>query len=123
MNDYEHRLGDFSPSAKRRNLPAVYVLATPDFEYIKVGKSTALKQRMINVQSGCPFDLSLWLVIRTPRASEIEAHVHQSLNHCHVRGEWFNPAKRDLDRLVSFFVDTNQHIADVHAKANINEVC
>lgn len=120
MKYYEHSVDNFTPDVKLQKLPSVYVLTTHDFGFIKIGKSSALKQRMINIQSGCPFDLHLWLTIRTPKPSEIESFLHSKLCHCSVRGEWFSPLKNDIDYLLSFFSETNRHIASIHKKANVN---
>lgn len=113
MNYYPHHIGDFNKDVRIRKLPMVYVLATHDFGYIKVGKTKSPKQRFINIQSGCPFDLNLWLAVRTPKESEIEKTVHLRLAHCHLRGEWFVPSPSDLDDLSKFFALTNANVREV----------
>lgn len=91
----------------------VYVLITPNFEYIKIGKSTSFKQRLSNIQSGCPFELDLWLSIRTPKADEIESLLHKRLRHINLRGEWFKPQTSHLDELSEFFRSTNANVKEV----------
>ena len=113
MNYYEHHIGDFDVAIKTHELPMVYVLTTPNFQYLKIGKSRDFKQRLVNIQSGCPFDLDLWLAIRTPKPSKVECRLHALMKHAHVRGEWFSPKPRDLDYLLDFFQDTNLHIKGV----------
>lgn len=112
MNYSPHQIEDFPPGVRIRKLPAVYVLATPDMAYIKIGKTTSIKRRMINIQCGCPFELSLWLTIRTPRPSEVEQAAHDLLAHCRTRGEWFAPSGDDLDLIAAFFYATNKNVKE-----------
>jgi hypothetical protein len=72
MNWFHHEPSDFVPGIKRNKLPIVYVFATCELDYIKIGKTKSVKQRLSNVQSGCPFHLHLWIAIATPKADEIE---------------------------------------------------
>lgn len=113
MNYYSHHIGDFDSTVKRHTMPAVYVLSTPNFEFIKIGVSTALKQRLTNIQTACPFEIELWLTIRSPKHKEIEAHLHERMQHCKTKGEWFAPDSDDLDDLLDFFVRTNQHVREI----------
>lgn len=112
MNYYSHNIGDFSGKTKVSRLPMVYALTTAGFEYVKIGKTGTPKQRFINIQSGCPFDLSLWMSIRTPMADEIEKVLHGKMKHCRTRGEWFSPSASDLDELISFFHLTNANVKE-----------
>lgn len=113
MDYYQHQISDFTKDIKIRKLPMVYVLSTPDFEFIKVGKTNSPKERFTNIQSGCPFKLILWLAIRTPKEKELEKVIHHRLAHCRVRGEWFAPDTTDLDDLLSFFKLTNANVREV----------
>lgn len=113
MNYYPHQASDFDPKVKRSKLPMVYVIATTDMQYIKIGSSRSFKQRLSNIQSGCPFDVTLLLSMRTPKHKEIELFLHKTMIDCRLRGEWFKPSGADLDFLADYFVRTNQHIAEV----------
>ena len=84
---------------KVHQLPVVYVITSPDFEFIKIGMSTSFKKRLRVLQVGCPFDLDMWLFIYTEVPREIEKYLHACLAHCWVRGEWFSPSEKDLDFL------------------------
>ena len=112
MNYYPHHQSDFVPGTKLSRLPAVYALITADMAFIKIGKTVSIKQRLINIQSGCPFDLSLWLTIRTPKAAEVERAALDLLAHCRTRGEWFSPAEQDLDLISAFFHETNLNVKE-----------
>ena len=113
MDFYVHNLGDFSPSVKISKLPMVYVVATQDFEYIKIGKTKSMKQRLGNLQSGCPFFLFLWCAIRSPKTNEIEKELHSMMSHCRVRGEWFSPKDEDLDKIFDYCNLTNKKMREV----------
>lgn len=113
MNFYPHRTEDFSVGTRVVTLPMVYILATSGFEHIKIGKTISPKQRFINIQSGCPFSLSLWASIRTPSADAIEKVLHEKLSHCRTRGEWFRPSGGDLDYLMAFFAATNANVREI----------
>lgn len=108
MNYFPHRASDFDKAVRICKLPMVYIIATAEFKFIKIGKTANFKWRLSNIQSGCPYALSLWRAIRTPRASEIESALHQQLAHCRERGEWFAPSDADLDYLLEFCALTNE---------------
>lgn len=113
MDFFPHQIGDFAERKPISKLPLVYVLITRQFEYIKIGRTKHIKQRLSNIQSGCPFMLALWLGIRTPKDCEIEKHLHNSMRHVHLRGEWFIPQVEDLNYLLDFFNLTNQNVREV----------
>lgn len=93
-------------------LPAVYALANDDLSCIKIGYSANLKQRMRNIQSGCPYDLFLWLCIRTDNPRPIEAYLHNYLKESRLRGEWFRPTEKQLDFLAGFFTKENEKVKE-----------
>ncbi len=95
-------------ATRMHELPMVYVLRTQDFEFIKVGRTKDFKSRLNNVQSGCPFDLYLWCAIYTPESAVVEADLHRSLSHAHLRGEWFKPGDSDLDLILDFCQKRNR---------------
>lgn len=110
MHFYPHNKDDFKKDIKISELPMVYALSSDDFKYIKVGITISPKQRFLNIQSGCPFVLSLWLAIRTPNAKQIEQFLHNKLTPFNLRGEWFSLDDQNLDELMSFFMLTNENV-------------
>lgn len=110
---YPHSPADFSELRKIKDLPMVYVITTADFAHIKVGLTKCMRQRLSNIQSGCPFSLSLWLAIRTPIPEKIEQYVHNQLRQHNTRGEWFSPDAPALDWMVRFFTETNRNVREV----------
>lgn len=89
-------------------MPMVYVIRTPAFEFVKVGKTKRFKSRLSNIQSGCPFRLSLWCGVNTPNPDRLESELHSLLAHVHVRGEWFKPQGSDLDLILDFCEQKNK---------------
>ena len=114
MQYYQHSKSDFSNGLKISKLPAVYVLLARNSEFVKIGYSNNLKGRISNIQSGCPFQISLWLAIRTPIPKHVEKYLLEKLHHCRGVGEWFTPSENDLYYLLSFFEKTNSHVREVH---------
>lgn len=115
MNHYPHQISDFAKIALRKthDLPMVYVLATSDLSLIKIGLTTSAKQRFINIQSACPFQVSLWTAIRTPVPAKVEKWLHREFSEYRTRGEWFAMPDCALDRLAELVTSTNQHIREV----------
>lgn len=108
-----HTKSDFSTELNISKLPMVYVLSTDDFKYIKIGQTKTPGQRFINIQSGCPFKLFLWLGIRTPKAKYVEKTLHEKFEHRRLHGEWFSLSDGELDELSRLFLTTNCHIREV----------
>ncbi len=86
----------------------VYVLEASNFDYIKIGRTVAPKQRVRNLQSGCPFRIHTWLAVYTPDASELESRLHDELSEYRLRGEWFSAPGSVLDGLVTLFAKANR---------------
>jgi hypothetical protein len=113
MNYFMHRSSDFDHSVKLHRLPMVYAIYTPNFEYVKIGITRSFKQRFLNIQTACPFRLTLWLSIRSPKAVDIEEELHSIFREWNVRGEWFAFTKEALDDVYSYFDLTNKNVREV----------
>ena len=113
MNYFPHSASDFDHSVKLHRLPMVYAIYTPNFEYVKIGLTRSFKQRFSNIQTACPFDLTLWLAIRSPRADDIEDELHTTFCQWNVRGEWFAFDDKALDAVYSYFDLTNKNVREV----------
>lgn len=113
MNYLHHDESFFSSYSCIRKMPMVYVLATKDLDYLKIGKTTSPKQRFINIQSGCPFELHLWIAIRTPNPSFVEKLLHSRFSKFRKNGEWFCLPDCELDGLFLLVKNTNEHIKGV----------
>ena len=93
---------------KIHRLPMVYTLTTEGFEYIKIGMTKNIKNRMRNIQSGCPFKLSLWVCAYTKNPAQVEAEIHDKMEKFRLHGEWFSPDENALDEIMNFFSQKNK---------------
>ena len=59
--------------------------------YYKFGvTSTSMKRRLINMQTGNPFDIKLIWVVRSNRIRKYERQIHKIIRGSHHRGEWYD---------------------------------
>lgn len=110
MRNFEYTFSDFDEYEKLRDMPMVYVLTTFDFKYTKIGMAKNIKQRMSNIQSGCPFTLSLYLGAHAPNVRDIEKYLHDYFSSKNIRGEWFSLDYDDIDELLNFFSILNREV-------------
>lgn len=119
MNYYNFHIGDFNNATQKVcELPSVYIVATHDLKFIKVGMTVNIKQRLSNIQSGCPFPLFLWLSIKTPTPKKLEAAIHRLLRDFRSHGEWFCPDDQMLDFISLYASETNKHVKQLMSKKN-----
>lgn len=94
----------------------VYAITTLEFEFIKIGQTKNFKQRLRNIQSGCPFRLGLWIACNTKEFKRVEKEAHELLDNCHYRGEWFAPNEDDLDRIQDYLQSEINKTKDQYKK-------
>jgi hypothetical protein len=71
--------------------PTVYVLRAGDTNLFKIGFTTGTTaDRMRALQTGCPYPLSIYDVIQSEAAQELERLLHRELAPARTSGEWFN---------------------------------
>ena len=96
---------------KFHKLPIVYMIYTPDFEFIKIGLSKNIKSRMRNIQSGCPFLLTLHTAatfLSYKNAAAYEKKMHRRLEEFRVRGEWYSLEVSIIDDIEDEFRGINK---------------
>ena len=71
--------------------------------YTKIGISMQPKQRKRSLQTGSAHDLKLLATRQSQKASELERSLHDKYEKYHVRGEWFDIPKDELNALVQRF--------------------
>jgi len=86
----------------------VYVLATTDFKFVKIGSTISPKMRFNNIQTACPYELFLWNGVRTLRIKEIESELHEQFSEWRFRGEWFCLPGKQLDLLSNRIAELNE---------------
>lgn len=73
--------------AGREHRPVVYFFICKDLEAVKIGTTTNVEQRLLTVQTGCPFQVEIlgWCL----GAEEHERVIHSILRRSRLNGEWF----------------------------------
>lgn len=59
------------------------------YRHIKVGISRNMHNRLIQIQTGCPFPVKLASKWETPYARKVEKAAHKVLKKYRATGEWF----------------------------------
>lgn len=76
----------------------IYVIRCGDTDLYKIGHTIhEPKHRRTELQSGCPYPLTLIAVYEGDTSTEDE--VHSNFSEKHVRGEWYSLTHDDLRRL------------------------
>lgn len=70
---------------------------------IKIGKTVNLKNRISNIQSGCPYMLRPYAAFQTENPSTDEVIVLNHLSKFRMRGEWFNLPDSKIDWISDYF--------------------
>jgi hypothetical protein len=72
---------------------AVYCIALPSFDAIKVGFADNVEHRLAQLQTGCPYDLQV-IAVADGGDFAFERACHRLLHSwgAHLRGEWFSGA-------------------------------
>ena len=71
--------------------PAVYFIRTIGAEFLKIGtvlRADTIQQRMALVQTGCPYELHLEMLIPGAGRHD-ERRLHKVFDKSRVRAEWF----------------------------------
>ena len=69
----------------------------------KIGISTRPSQRLKNLQIGSAYELKLLATRESDKAPTLEKSLHEKYEKYHVRGEWFDIPKDELNALVQRF--------------------
>jgi hypothetical protein len=67
----------------------IYLVGLEGLNYIKIGVSRDVQQRVRDMQTSLPFGIVVHAFEYTPYAAELEQQLHKRLAPYHVRGEWF----------------------------------
>jgi hypothetical protein len=67
---------------------SVYVIKG-GHKHVKIGISHNIKNRLVGIQTGCPFPIKLASHWETPYARKIEKAAHLALVKYRTTGEWF----------------------------------
>lgn len=91
---------------RKEKLLFVYVVRCHD--YVKIGIADDIKSRIANLQTGCPYKLTLLRHWRSSDAISEEERLHERWDAYRERGEWF---KIPDDKLASWFASLDARLA------------
>ncbi len=79
----------------------VYIMEcqSPGFKPLKIGIAVNPRKRIEELQTGCPWDIKLKMVIPMPSrkaASNLESFLHRKFRKSNMNGEWFHPKKVNI---------------------------
>jgi hypothetical protein len=72
---------------------------------VKIGRTKNLKNRLSNLQSGCPYKIAPHKAFGTNRPSDDESEILNHLKEFNIRGEWFELDDYHFDWVVDFFTE------------------
>ena len=86
----------------------VYVIRCELTGLIKIGMSMNPNRRLMGIQTGYPYKLSVHWTFPTDHPRLLESYLHQVLAHHRLNGEWFSASAADgIEKVVaSFDVDS-----------------
>ncbi len=79
--------------------PAEWVYLVGCHDFIKIGIAGAVADRLVGLQVGCPYDLTVVACWRSPNPIQEEEALHEHLGRYRIRGEWFKLPKPLMDRI------------------------
>lgn len=89
---------------ERTNLPVgknyIYIIEAEKVSCIKVGRTTNLDLRMLQLQSSCPIRLKFLYVFLGTDSDE--KSLHKDLKSFRTYGEWFTLCKESLEIIVNY---------------------
>jgi len=78
--------------------PVVYLFKAND--RYKIGMTSNLKKRFINVQAHCPYLLELVWTLKTNNHRKIEKSLHSIFKNKRIHFEWFELLDDDVDNIM-----------------------
>ena len=86
--------------------PIVYLVASYDKKHLKIGSATHPKDRIGQIQTCQPGDITIVSFIETNDYNSIEKQLHEEFKDYNTWGEWFTNNPKIINR----FVEINQLI-------------
>lgn len=68
--------------------------------YVKIGKTKNLNKRIMSLQTGCPFKLRYYKIIKTKDNSKLEKYFHNLFKSKCIRSEWFEIELTEIDYII-----------------------
>jgi hypothetical protein len=74
---------------KRTPIDSIYMLNLEGTNYVKIGITRDIHNRVNQIQAGVPITILILDCVRVRHARRLEAELHRHLAAFRVRGEWF----------------------------------
>jgi hypothetical protein len=87
-------------------MPFIYIIAAADHS-VKIGVAAAPHKRLLDLQTGCPFELkihSTFMVVTEPLARAAERLIHKRLALYRLTGEWFKVTPAEAEAVITTIV-------------------
>lgn len=85
----------------------IYVLRGKDTNFFKIGRTSQLVEtRVQQLQTGCPFEIEVYVTFPTFWPAETEKFLHAYLDEFRASGEWFNVEPEILDSALAMPIST-----------------
>jgi hypothetical protein len=88
-------------AVESRQTKAGYIYVLCGGEYHKIGRSNSIERRMYEIQPKLPFETELAFVFYTDDTVAAESNLHKHFADKHIRGEWFQLSKEDIEWIQS----------------------
>ena len=87
---------------KEGRVESIYFIGNREYQLVKIGFSTYPEDRMKQLQTGCPFELELFGVIKG--SVKEEKTLHRKYSKYRINGEWFKIDGELKDYLELFLI-------------------
>lgn len=113
----------------KKDEPCVYVIKVNAKSrnksfYCKIGKTSDIEKRFSTIQAYCPYELKKVVVQNTELNDYVEKILHNEFKSKHIRGEWFDLSKEDIDKIIDLLpkIDKIEYLHENYRNI-YNELC
>ena len=104
-------------------MSVVYFVKHRRQDPIKIGYSSNLKQRLIDLKISSPYGMDLIGTIKSPEAKNLESRIHKRLESHRLSGEWFDISIQDAKDIVcEFDEDYKSELKKLHSLLEHNDL-
>lgn len=98
----------------------VYLARAVGTDLVKIGATRRPQERLLGLQTGCPYTLSLLGLL--PGGYTLEAFLHSMLRHRKTRGEWFQLTDDEVNDLLSVEFPEGLAVDLAHLREHIERI-
>lgn len=82
---------------KEKTSPGYVYLILSDTGHFKIGKARNIDNRILQLETGLPVTVQLVGSFQSNYYSKAEKHIHNYFSEKHIKGEWFDLSKQDIE--------------------------